>query len=102
EGEERRDHVAIEDVAELAALILQHRSRGALNAVTGRSVSFHDIAHQLAALHGPAMRVESLPRSGPPPHLTHRHFDVAAIHKAFPRFRFTALEEGLRRLRGAG
>jgi UDP-glucose 4-epimerase len=93
EGEERRDHIAIEDVADLAALILLHRSRGALNAVTGISTSFHDIAHELARLYGST--VESLARSGPPPHLMHRHFDIAACHKAFPRFRFTPLQEGL-------
>jgi UDP-glucose 4-epimerase len=97
EGEERRDHIAVEDVADLAALIVLHRSRGALNAVTGLSTSFHDIAHELARLYG--LTVESLPRSGPPPHLMHRHFDIAACHKAFPRFRFTPLPEGLEHLR---
>jgi nucleoside-diphosphate-sugar epimerase len=102
EGEERRDHVSIDDVAELATLILLHGSRGALNAATGVATSFHDIAHALAALHGPAMRVESQPRPGPRPHLLHRHFDVAAVHKAFPRFRFTPLADGLRRLRERG
>src|SRR3954471_10687336 len=65
EGEERRDHVAVEDVAELAALILLHGSRGALNAVTGVSTSFHDIARTLGRLYD--VGVESLPRSGPPP-----------------------------------
>jgi UDP-glucose 4-epimerase len=95
EGEERRDHVAIEDVAELASLILHHRSAGALNAATGVSTSFHDIAQMVANQFGVA--VKSLPRSGPPPHLTHRHFDITTCHKAFPRFRFTPLAEGLAR-----
>jgi UDP-glucose 4-epimerase len=76
EGEERRDHIAVEDVAELAALILLHRSRGALNGVT----------------------VKSLPRQGPPPHLLHRHFDIANCYKAFPMFRAIPLSEGLRHL----
>ncbi len=97
EGEERRDHIAVEDVADLAALILLHRSHGALNAVTGVSTSFHDIAQELARLYG--LAVESLARPGPPPHLMHRHFDIAACHKAFPRFRFTPLLEGLGHLR---
>jgi nucleoside-diphosphate-sugar epimerase len=97
EGEERRDHVAVEDVAELASLILHRRSAGALNATTGVSTSFHDIAHMVAKQFGPQMRVVSLPRSGPPPHLTHRHFDITGCHKDFPGFRFTPLAEGLDR-----
>ena len=95
EGEERRDHIAIEDVAELAQLILFHRSHGALNAATGVSTSFCEIAHIVAKQYG--VGVTSLPRSGPPPHLTHRYFDITACHKAFPRFRFTPLVKGLDR-----
>jgi len=96
EGEERRDHIAVEDVAELAALVLLHRSRGALNAVTGESTSFHDIADALGALYG--VKVKSLPRHGPPQHLIHRHFDIANRYKAFPMFRAIPLAEGLRHL----
>lgn len=100
EGEERRDHILVDDVARLAALILLHRSAGALNAVTGVSTSFHDIAHETARLFGAGMRVESLKRSGPPPHLLHRHFDIAACLKAFPTFRFTPLAAGLAQASG--
>lgn len=95
EGEEKRDHVLVDDVARLAVLILMHRSAGALNAVTGVSTSFHDVAHATARLFGPQMRVESLARQGPPPHLTHRFFDITACLKAFPTFRFTPLSAGL-------
>jgi UDP-glucose 4-epimerase len=95
EGEERRDHVMVDDVARLAVLILRHRSGGALNAATGVSTSFHDIAHETARLFGAGMRVESLKRQGPPPHLMHRHFDIAACLRAFPNFRFTPLAAGL-------
>lgn len=99
EGEERRDHVLVDDVAALAALILTHRSRGALNAVTGVSTSFHDIAQVVARLHGGT--VKSVPRPGPRPHLLHRFFDITACHKAFPSFRYTTLAEGLSQVRSA-
>jgi len=98
EGEERRDHVLVEDVAELALLILQRRSRGALNAVTGIATSFHDIA-QLVARQFPGGRVVSVPRPGPRPHLLHRHFDVTHRLKAFPEFHPVPLAEGLERAR---
>lgn len=95
DGEEMRDHVLVDDVAELAVRVLTHRSRGALNAVTGDSTSFHDIAHSVARLHGGTVR--SVPRPGPRPHLLHRFFDITNCHKAFPGFRFTPLAEGLAR-----
>jgi nucleoside-diphosphate-sugar epimerase len=93
EGEEQRDHVLVEDVAALALRILLRRSSGALNAVTGVSTSFHDIAHIVANLH--AGKVQSMPRPGPRPHLLHRFFDITDCYKAFPDFRFTPLAEGL-------
>jgi UDP-glucose 4-epimerase len=98
EGEERRDHVLVEDVAQLALLMLQHRSVGALNAVTGRSVSFNDVAHLVAAQFSPPAQVLSVPRPGPRPHLTHRHFDITDCLKAFPGFRYTDLADGIARV----
>ncbi|MEI9889059.1 MAG: NAD-dependent epimerase/dehydratase family protein [Rhizomicrobium sp.] len=65
EGEEKRDHVAIEDVARLAARIVLHRSSGALNAVTGVSTSFFDIAQIVAAQFTPKAEVKLVARPGP-------------------------------------
>lgn len=95
EGEERRDHILVDDVAALAALMLAHKSRGALNAVTGDSTSFHDIAHAIAGQFGGT--VSSTPRPGPRPHLLHRFFDITNRLKAFPAFRHVPLAEGLER-----
>jgi UDP-glucose 4-epimerase len=98
EGEEQRDHIAVEDVARLALKILARRSTGALNAVTGRSVSFREIAHMVAQQFTPAAAVKSVPRLGPRPHLLHRFFDITDCYKAFPEFRFEALAYGLARM----
>lgn len=93
EGEEQRDHIFVDDVAALAALMLAHQSSGALNAATGTSTSFYDIAQIVAKLHGGT--VISMPRPGPRSHLMHRFFDITTCLKAFPGFRFTPLAEGL-------
>jgi UDP-glucose 4-epimerase len=95
EGEERRDHIDVADVARLAALIVFRRSVGALNAVTGVSTSFREVAEIVARQFDPPVRSFSIPRPGPRPHLLHRFFDITACHKAFPEFRFTPLAEGL-------
>ena len=94
EGEERRDHVFIDDVAQLTSLALFHRSSGALNVATGVSTSFHDIAHMVAKQF-PGTVIKKEPRQGPRPHLLHRYFDITDCLKAFPTFHYTALEKGL-------
>jgi UDP-glucose 4-epimerase len=95
EGEEKRDHVAIEDVARLAVRILQHRSTGSLNAVTGVATSFSDIAHLVAGNFNPKVEVKHLARTVPRPHLLHRFFDITNCYKAFPDFHFEPLADGL-------
>lgn len=93
EGEERRDHVLVDDVARVAALALAYRSTGALNVVTGVSTSFNTIAETIGRQYG--VVVKSQPRPGPRPHLLHRFFDITDCLKAFPTFHYTPLDEGL-------
>ncbi len=98
EGEEKRDHVAVEDVARLAVQIAVRHSTGALNAATGVASSFHDIAHMVAARFTPLAEIKPVPRPGPRPHLLHRFFDITDCHKAFPNFHFEPLQSGLARV----
>jgi nucleoside-diphosphate-sugar epimerase len=97
DGEERRDHVFIDDVAELIARAIFMRSRGVLNIATGEVHSFREIAERVVALSGRPLRIKGSPRSGPMPHNGYRPFDIAACRHAFPDFRYTSLEEGLRK-----
>jgi len=92
EGEERRDHVYIEDLARLAALVILRRSRGVLNVATGISVSFREIAEAVAAQSQKTVPIRGTPRQNP---ITHRHFDITECLKAFPQFRYTPLCDGL-------
>jgi nucleoside-diphosphate-sugar epimerase len=94
-GEERRDHVLVDDIAELALRVLQHRSTGILNVATGAVASFRALAEQAVALASKHVAIEGSPRNGPMPHGGYRPFDPAATAKAFPDFRYTPLAEGL-------
>jgi UDP-glucose 4-epimerase len=96
-GEERRDHVLIDDVAELAARVIYRRSTGALNIATGTAVSFRAIAESVVRLSGRAVPIRETERVGPMPHNGYRPFDNAACRIAFPDFAFTAPVEGLAR-----
>jgi nucleoside-diphosphate-sugar epimerase len=95
EGEERRDHVLIDDVAELVRRVIYRRSTGALNIATGTTTSFREIAEMVVGLSGRPGRIEGSPRTQPMPHNGYRPFDIASCRSAFPDFSFTPLEQGL-------
>jgi UDP-glucose 4-epimerase len=91
-GEETRDHIFIEDLTRLLTLCLLHRSKGTLNAASGETVTFRQVADHVAELCGPDVQIECLPRSGP---ITHRPFDITERLRAFPTFTATPLALGL-------
>jgi len=94
-GEETRDHIMVEDVAAVIHGCLVRRSHGVLNVATGRSLSFAEVARLVADQFDPKPGIEYAPREIP---ITHRRFDIAELHRAFPRLSFTALEDGLARM----
>jgi nucleoside-diphosphate-sugar epimerase len=95
DGEEKRDHVLVDDVAALASAVLHHRSKGVLNIATGRSASFREVAEMVVALSPRSVEIRGTPRQNP---ITHRHFDITDGLKAFPEFHYVALREGLARV----
>jgi UDP-glucose 4-epimerase len=95
EGEERRDHVLIEDVAEVIMRVLQRRSVGTLNVATGAVYSFRDIAERVVAAAPRKIAIKGSPRSGPMPHNGYRPFDIAACRSAFPDFSYTPIDAGI-------
>jgi len=98
EGEERRDHVFIGDVAEIIARVAFQRSTGALNIASGAVHSFRAIAEKVTALHGGKAKVLGSKRNGPMPHGGYRPFDIAAIERAFPDLKMTQAMEGIERV----
>ena len=98
EGEERRDHVLVDDVAEIIRLVVLHKSRGALTVATGEVISFKDMAEMVVAQFDAPVAIKGLPRKGPMPHNGYRPFDVSAAREAFPEFRYTLPAEGVARV----
>jgi nucleoside-diphosphate-sugar epimerase len=98
EGEEQRDHVFVDDVAELAARVLLHRSSGALTLATGVTCRFAEVARTAVALTGDRSAIVSRPRPGPMPHNGYRAFDVTALRAAFADFTPTPLRDGMARM----
>ena len=94
EGEEQRDHLFIDDLCELMALGLAHRSCGVLNVATGNVVSFGELATLVTERCREPVRIDRRARQTP---ITHRHFDTTGLIRAFPAFLSTPLPEGLQR-----
>ncbi|MBI4064645.1 MAG: NAD(P)-dependent oxidoreductase [Elusimicrobia bacterium] len=92
-GEETRDHIFVGDICRLIGLCAAHGGAGTLNLASGRAHSFLEVAQAVVGAVDKPVEIEYLARSGP---ITHRHFDVTAILRIFPQFKFTGLEEGLK------
>lgn len=94
EGEEQRDHLYIGDAVRLVAELVHARATGLYNLASGRSCSFAHVVEALRGIVNKPFVVQFMPRKAP---VTHRHFDMTRLFLAVPGFRFTSLEEGLRR-----
>ena len=98
EGEERRDHVSIEDVVELAARILMQKSCGVLNVATGTVISFKEVAEAIVGFYDHKVTIKGLPRVGLMPHNGYRAFDSSATKQAFPDFKYIQPIDGFRKI----
>ena len=94
-GEEQRDHVYIDDVAEIIARCVVHKSQGILNIATGTVTSFADIAKMITNQKPNMTAIKNTERSGPMPHRGYRAFDSSSTVLVFPDFSYTSLEKGL-------
>lgn len=101
EGEERRDHIFIEDVAEIVRRVVLHRATGIVNAVSGKVTSFKEIAEMAAARFEPRVKVIGTPRIGAMPHNGYRAFDNALLQKLFPDLKPATLSQGLDRVKSS-
>jgi len=95
EGEERRDHVLIDDVAELICRVFLHQSHGTLNIATGEVISFRKIAEMTADHVKLSVVVKGSPRQGAMPHGGYRPFNISACKMAFTDFNYVSFERGL-------
>jgi nucleoside-diphosphate-sugar epimerase len=95
EGEERRDHVLIDDVAEIAARVIERRSVGSLNIATGNVHSFREVAELVVANSPNKVAIKGSPRLGPMPHNGYRPFNNSSSRAAFPDFHYVSLANGI-------
>lgn len=101
-GEEQRDHVWINDVAEITSLVILSRTAGKLNIATGEVFSFREIAKKVVSLSKTNSKVSENIRTAPMPHNGYRAFDNAATSRLFPTFKYQSLYRILERIYSEG
>lgn len=97
-GEEQRDHVYVDDVAELIYLCMTHRSYGILNITTGEVVSFVQIVKLIGDVTNKPLEIKFRQRNGAMPHNGYRAFDNTLCQQAFASFQYTLLTDGLKKM----
>ena len=94
-GEERRDHINIDDVAEIICFSILRKSIGLLNIASGQILSFVDIAKHIIHTTKSKSNINYLPRVGVMPHNGFRPFDVSLINKNFPEINVKEILKGI-------
>jgi UDP-glucose 4-epimerase len=91
-GEETRDHLYVDDAVDLILEVAARASTGLLNLASGSSATFRALADMVAARVGRPVEIAPSARHNP---VTHRHFDISNLLRAFPGVRLKSFAEGL-------
>ena len=94
-GEERRDHVHIEDVGKIICFLILNNLNGKFNITTGNLLSFKQIALMIKKTINPNINIEYKKRIGPMPHNGYRAFGNQKILKRFKGFKFKKINQWL-------
>ena len=103
-GEELRDHIWVQDVAEIIAKLILFKKIGTFNLVTGKVISFKNIAKKIVETSNKKLKGKKLTkilyakRIGPMPHGGWRAFRQSNYKKIFPNFKFKTFDEVLPKL----
>ena len=90
QGEERRDHLYVDDAAEAICALTKAKHLGVINLATGTSETFADVARMVAEQ--VPCQIDHLPRQQP---VAHRDIDISALRLAHPTFAPRGLTKGL-------
>lgn len=99
EGEERRDHVHIEDVSYIISKIIKNKTIGEFNIATGNLISFFDIAIKCINHIDSQSKLIKINRMGKKlPHNGYRPFNVKKIKSFFKNKSIINIDKGIQKL----
>lgn len=89
-GEEKRDHVYVGDVANIASICLKKNKLGIFNAVSGNLYSFNQISKLVKKKY--SIKVSFTKRKGPMPHNGYRAFNNKKVKSVLGYKKFMSVE----------
>ena len=96
-GEEKRDHIFIEDVVKIIVKCIKNKSLGILNLATGNVYSFKYLAEQMINFSKSKSKLIKIKRIGPMPHNGYRPFNVTLLKSNFKDIKMFSIKTGIKR-----
>ena len=97
-GEEKRDHVYVDDVGKIITFLITNNLKGVFNITSGSLLSFKQIALMMKKFINPNTILEFKKRNGPMPHNGYRAFNNKKILEKFKGFKFKKVNQWLSEL----
>ncbi len=96
-GEERRDHIYIDDLINILFICIKKNKLGTYNIASGRVSSFNKIAKSIVSLSASKSKVLNSKRIGSMPHNGYRPFDISLIKKNFKNIELKSIQNGIKK-----
>ena len=96
-GEERRDHLYIDDLINILFKCIKTNKFGVYNLASGTVNSFNKIAKIAVTLTKSKSKIFNTKRAGLMPHNGYRPFNVAFINKNFQNIELNTIENGIKK-----
>tara|TARA_B110000027_G_C16113777_1_gene299123 strand:+ start:1286 stop:2140 length:855 start_codon:yes stop_codon:yes gene_type:complete len=96
-GEERRDHIHIEDLINILFECIKRKKNGIFNIATGKVNSFHKIAKKTVSSMSSKSKILFSKRVGKMPHNGYRPFNINLLKKNFKNLRINSIDKGIKK-----
>jgi len=96
-GEEKRDHIFIEDLVNIIFKCIEKEALGVLNLASGKVYSFKKIAQEVINLTNSDSKIKKIKRNGPMPHNGYRPFNTNLLKKYFKEIKLSSLNVGIKK-----
>jgi UDP-glucose 4-epimerase len=95
-GEERRDHIYIENIISVLKECIYRKASGTLNLASGNVYSFYEIAKKIIKITNSSSNIKFTKRKGPMPHNGYRPFDISLLKNKFNKLKIDKINSGLK------
>ena len=100
-GEERRDHIYIDDLINILFECIKSNKFGIFNIASGKVNSFNKIAKMIVSLTNSKSKIFNTKRVGLMPHNGYRPFNASLIKKNFKKVKLNTIKDGIKKYLGS-